>query len=49
MDQKENKVLWQKLSLTVQGEYNPNEELKGRRIALEKLITDIVDGAQSQW
>jgi len=49
MDQKENKVLWEKLSLTVQGEYNPNEELKGRRIALDKLITDIVDGAQSQW
>jgi len=49
MDQKENKVLWERLSLTVQGEYNPNEELKGRRVALEKLITDIVDGAQSQW
>jgi len=49
MDQKENKVLWERLNLTVQGEYNPNEELKGRKVALEKLITDIVDGAQSQW
>lgn len=49
MDQKENKVLWERPGLTVQGEYDPGQELKGRRIALDKLITDIVDGAQSQW
>lgn len=49
MDQKQNKVLWEKMGLTVQGEYDPNQELLGRRRALEKLITDIVDGAQSQW
>jgi hypothetical protein len=49
MDQKENKVLWERPNIMVQGEYNPGEELKGRKIALEKLITDIVDGAQSQW
>jgi hypothetical protein len=49
MDQKANKVLWERQGLTVQGEYDPNQEPQGRKKALEKLITDIVEGAQSQW
>ena len=48
MNQKENKVLWEH-QVQVQGEYDPGRELDGRRKALEKLINDIVDGAQSQW
>ena len=47
-DQKGNKVLWERL-VQVQGEYNPGKETDGRRLALEKLVIDIVDGAQSQW
>ena len=35
--------------LVVQGEYDPNNEAKGRKVALDKLINEIVDGAQSQW
>ncbi len=49
MDQKANKVLWERQGLLVQGEYEPNQERKGREIALKKLIIDIVEGAQSQW
>ncbi len=49
MDQKQNKVLWEKSGLTVQGDYDPNKEAEGRKKALEKLINEIVDGAQSQW
>lgn len=49
MDQKANKVLWEKQGLTVQGEYDPNQEPQGRKKALDKLITEIVEGAQSQW
>jgi hypothetical protein len=49
MDQKANKVLWERPGLMVQGEYDPNQEAAGRKKALEKLITDIVEGAQSQW
>jgi hypothetical protein len=48
-DQREGKALWQRTGLTVDGEYQPPDEREGRRIALEKLINDIVDGAQSQW
>ncbi|MGH7547644.1 MAG: LPS assembly lipoprotein LptE [Gemmatimonadales bacterium] len=48
-DQREGKTLWQKQGLTVVGEYLPPQESAGRKIALEKLVNDIVDGAQSQW
>lgn len=48
-DQQEGKTLWQRAGLVVDGEYNPPLEIEGRRIALEKLVNDLVDGAQSQW
>jgi hypothetical protein len=48
LDQREGKPLWTRSGLTVQGEYT-TQEIEGRRKALDKLITDIVDGAQSQW
>ncbi len=49
VDQRENKTLWQRQGLTVTGEYQPPAETDGRKIALDKLVTEIVDGAQSQW
>ena len=49
VDQRTGRTLWQRPSLTVDGDYDPGNEPDGRRRALEKLTTDIVDGAQSQW
>ena len=51
LNQKEGKVLWERASLMVQGDYDPNgdKEAGGRKKALEKLVNDIVEGAQSQW
>jgi hypothetical protein len=48
-DQREGKTLWQRSSLAIDGEYTPPLEAEGRRVAMEKLVADIVDGAQSQW
>jgi hypothetical protein len=48
-DQVEGRSLWQRSGLAIDGEYRPPDEVEGRRIALEKLVSDIVDGAQSQW
>ena len=48
-DQVEGRTLWQRSGLVVDGEYNPPLEGQGREVALEKLVADIVDGAQSQW
>jgi len=48
-DQREARPLWRRNGLTVDGEYDPPQEEAGRVRALEKLVTDLVDGAQSQW
>jgi hypothetical protein len=49
VDQKEGRTVWQRQGLSVVGEYADPQETAGRRLALQKLVTDIVDGAQSQW
>jgi hypothetical protein len=49
IDQKLNKPIWSNRSLLVDGEYDPGQEQEGRDRALEKLVTNIVEGAQSQW
>ena len=49
VEQREGKTLWARRGLTVEGPYTPPAEVSGRRVALEKLVTDIVDGARSQW
>ena len=48
-DQRQNRMLWQRSGLTVDGEYQPPQEVQGRQLALNKLVIDIVDGAQSHW
>jgi hypothetical protein len=47
-DQKNNKILWERNGLMVEGDYTSTES-EGRKKAIDKLITEIVDGAQSQW
>lgn len=49
VDQRDGKTLWQHQSLTVTGDYQPPAETDGRKVALDKLVTEIVTGAQSQW
>ncbi len=49
LDQRAGKPLWQRSGLLLEGDYEPGQELSGRERALEKLVTNIVEGAQSQW
>ncbi len=49
LDQKQGKPIWQRSGLVVDGEYDPGQEQSGREKALDKLVTNIVEGAQSQW
>ena len=49
MDQKQGKALWERNGLTVRGDYEPGQEANGRQKALDELVVNIVDGAQSQW
>ena len=48
-DERNDKVLWQRQGLIVEGDYAPGSETEGRRKALERLTVNIVEGAQSQW
>jgi hypothetical protein len=49
LDQKQGKPLWQRNGLTVRGDYESGNEREGRRKALDDLVVNIVEGAQSQW
>ncbi len=49
LDQDGGKSLWQRSGLLLKGDYDPGQEAEGRRKALEELVTNIVEGAQSQW
>jgi hypothetical protein len=49
LDQKSNRTLWQRSGLTIEGDYEQGNEADGRRKALDRLVVNIVEGAQSQW
>jgi len=49
VNQRTGKTLWQRSGLTLQGDYSPGQEQNGRRKAYDQLVTNIVEGAQSQW
>lgn len=49
VDQKAGKTLWQRGGLLLDGDYTNGQEADGRKKAVDKLVSNIVDGAQSQW
>jgi hypothetical protein len=49
IDQATGKPLLEKRGLIAEGEYAESAELAGRRLAIEKLVDEIVRGVQSQW
>jgi hypothetical protein len=49
LDQKQGKPLWQRNGLVVRGDYESGNEAQGRARALDDLVVNIVEGAQSQW
>jgi Lipopolysaccharide-assembly len=48
-DQRAGKPLWERSGLLLEGDYEQGQEAQGRQKALDKLVTYIVEGAQSQW
>lgn len=49
LNQREGTTVWKRQGLSVDGDYVPPQEGEGRKAALQKLVNEIVDGAQSQW
>lgn len=48
-DVAKGKVLLSRKGLRGEGEYAERADAEGRRIAIERLVNEIVEGAQSQW
>ncbi|MBM4195126.1 MAG: hypothetical protein FJ202_12225 [Gemmatimonadetes bacterium] len=48
-DQRFERVLWEKKGMLAEGDYAENDEVAGRRQAVERIINDVIEGAQSQW
>jgi hypothetical protein len=47
--QVDGKVWWQRNGLVAEGEYAERAELAGRKQAIERIVADVIEGAQSQW
>lgn len=49
VEQASGHVLFQRKAMRGEGDYDERAEAIGRQKAIEKIVNDIVEGAQSQW
>ena len=49
VDQVSGKSLWQRKGLIAEGQYEERGEATGRKQAIERIVNEIIQGAQSQW
>lgn len=49
VDQTTGGTIWQRNGLRADGDYAERAEAEGRRLAIERIVNDVVEGAQSQW
>jgi hypothetical protein len=49
VEQDNSRVLFQRKGMRGEGDYDERAEPEGRRKAIDKIVNDIVEGAQSQW
>src|SRR5438876_10632707 len=49
VDQVTGKTLWQRKGLLAEGQYEERGEATGRKQAIERIVNDVIEGAQSQW
>jgi hypothetical protein len=49
VDQQTGKTLWSRKGLLSEGQYEERGEAAGRKLAIDRIVNDMIDGAQSQW
>jgi len=49
VDQVTGKTLWQRKGLLAEGQYEERGEASGRKQAIDRIVSDVIEGAQSQW
>lgn len=48
-DQVLGRTIWQKKSIMGEGEYSERFEADGRKQAINRIVNEVIEGAQSQW
>lgn len=48
-EQATGRTLWKRAGLSADGEYAERQEAEGRHQAIERIVNDVIEGAQSQW
>jgi hypothetical protein len=49
VDQQSSEILFARRGLRAEGEYGEGGEALGRREAIDRIVSQIIEGAQSQW
>lgn len=49
VDQVTGQVLWSRNGMSAEGEYAERNEPLGRKQAIDRIVNDVIEGAQSQW
>jgi hypothetical protein len=49
IDQVSGKTLFQRKGLLAEGQYEERGEPQGRKQAIDRIVTTVIEGAQSQW
>jgi hypothetical protein len=49
VNQVTGRVLWSRTGMQAEGEYAERQEAAGRKQAIDRIVNDVIDGAQSQW
>jgi hypothetical protein len=49
IDQTNNKTIFERKAMRAEGEYAERDEPGGRREAIKRIVSDMIEGAQSQW
>ena len=49
INNKRNELLWESPGVQGMGSYNPPNDAVGRKLAVDKIVQAVIDGAQSQW
>lgn len=49
VDQVSGQVLWSRTGIQAEGEYPEGSEAQGRKQAIDRIVNDVIEGAQSQW
>lgn len=48
-DQVQGKTIWTKKGIIGEGEYAERAEAEGRKLAINRIVNEVIEGAQSQW